>query len=100
MSLILNSKTEYTAVINSDDWWENDYLNIVASFIHNKIDFAGLYSGARVHLGKNNVLKIKSRKLNEMESPLDFLVGKNKAIAQTSSYSTGRAFRFQSGCSG
>ena len=26
MSLILNSKTEYTAVINSDDWWENTKL--------------------------------------------------------------------------
>lgn len=80
------SDTDYVAFLDSDDWWENDYLNTVSSFINNNVDFEGLYSGARVHLGKNNILKIKSRQLNEIESPLDFLVGKNKVIAQTSSY--------------
>lgn len=79
------SDTDYVAFLDSDDWWDPNYLMSVHSFI-NENDFYGLYSGARIHLGRGNVLTFKSRSLYKNETPIDFLVGKRKSIAQTSSY--------------
>ncbi len=78
------SSKKYIAYLDSDDYWPDGYLNSVLEII-NSGESRPIYSGAKVIRDETECF-YESRQIGENESPVEFLLGKNRALAQTSSY--------------
>lgn len=80
----LLARTEYVAFLDSDDWWEPQHLgeSIAALRSGNAV---GCYSGALVHRRAGRFINYSSD-VNAIGCPFSFLFGKNKKIAQSSSF--------------
>jgi glycosyltransferase involved in cell wall biosynthesis len=79
------AKGDFIAYCDSDDEWEPFHLKRRVELLNQYNDIQAVYSGAYIQNG--SVIKTDfSRPISPDESPVEFLIGKNKAIAQTSSY--------------
>ncbi|WP_280564783.1 glycosyltransferase family 2 protein [Chromohalobacter sp. 48-RD10] len=74
----------FIAFLDSDDEWDEDHLeNCMRVIKVYNCDF--VYGAARVYNGIESEIKC-SRNIYEDEEPIDFLLGKNRGYAQTSSF--------------
>lgn len=77
------SKGNYIAYLDSDDWWDKNHIASCLNFIEKKHANA-VYSGYKLHDGLS-VQEKRSRQIVN-ESAYTFLFGKNRGVAQTSSF--------------
>lgn len=74
----------FIAYLDSDDSWDENHLeNCIHVMDRDEADF--VYGAAKINNGKKIIYR-KARKLNEKESPIDYLLGFRRGFAQTSSY--------------
>ena len=76
---------EYIAYCDSDDVWDEDHIARRVELLKHLPEECAIYSGANIQ-NNDKVKTDYSRPITADESPVEFLIGKNKALAQTSSY--------------
>jgi glycosyltransferase involved in cell wall biosynthesis len=78
------STSDFIAYCDSDDEWDVDHL-ASRVVLHQQTQALAIYSGAKIRNGKH-VKQDLSRAIKVNESAVEFVIGANKALAQTSSF--------------
>jgi glycosyltransferase involved in cell wall biosynthesis len=78
------STNDFIAYCDSDDEWDNDHLAARVA-LHQQNQGMAIYSGAKIRNGKQVKVDL-SREIKNNESAVEFIIGANKALAQTSSF--------------
>ncbi|WP_414828123.1 glycosyltransferase family 2 protein [Alteromonas sp. H39] len=76
---------DYIAYCDSDDIWDEDHIARRVELLKQLPEECAIYSGAKIQ-NNEKVKTDASRAIASDESPVEFLIGSNKALAQTSSY--------------
>lgn len=78
------ARGDFIAYCDSDDEWESDHIEGRVD-LHEQTAAPAIYGGAKIQNGSQVKVDV-SRPLLEGESPVEFLIGSKKSLAQTSSF--------------